>query len=90
MSVSDKLAIKESGLAHLELMLNSTVYIEQMALVTGVNELSARDEIKKPSTGQFSRFSRYFPTLRVEDRQWQTGHSAELNLRADCGRSITN
>jgi hypothetical protein len=46
-NVADKLAIKESGLAHLELMLNSTVYIEQMALVTGVNELSARDEIKR-------------------------------------------
>jgi hypothetical protein len=46
-SVADKLAIKESGLAHLELMLNSAVYIEQMALVTGVNELSARDETKK-------------------------------------------
>jgi hypothetical protein len=46
-SVADKVAIKESGLAHLELMLNSTVYIEQMALVTGLNELSARDEIRK-------------------------------------------
>jgi hypothetical protein len=46
-SVADKVAIKESGLAHLELMLNSTVYIEQMALVTGFNELSARDEIRK-------------------------------------------
>jgi hypothetical protein len=46
-SVADKVAIKESGLAHVELMLNSTVYIEQMALVTGVSEISARDEIKK-------------------------------------------
>jgi hypothetical protein len=36
-SVADKVAIKESGLAHLELMLNSTVYIEQMALITGLN-----------------------------------------------------
>ncbi len=46
-SVADKIAIKESGLAHLELVLNSTVYVEQMALVTGLNELSARDEIKR-------------------------------------------
>ena len=46
-SVADKVAIKESGLAHLELMLNSTVYIEQMALVTGLNEFSARDEIRR-------------------------------------------
>lgn len=46
-STADKVAIKASGLAHLELILSSPVYIEQMALVTGVNELFARDEIKK-------------------------------------------
>lgn len=46
-SIADKVAIKESGLAHLELILTSVVYIEQMALVTGMNELFARDEIKK-------------------------------------------
>jgi hypothetical protein len=34
-------------LAHLELILTSVVYIEQMALVTEMNELFARDEIKK-------------------------------------------
>ncbi|MDP2367236.1 ATP-binding protein [Rhodoferax sp.] len=45
--IGDRVAIKESGLAHLELMLNSAVYIEQMALVTGLNELFARDEIRK-------------------------------------------
>jgi hypothetical protein len=46
-SIADKVAIKESGLAHLELILTSVVYIEQMALVAGMNELFARDEIKK-------------------------------------------
>lgn len=46
-SIADKVAIKEGGLAHLELMLISPVYIEQMALVTGLNELFARDEIRK-------------------------------------------
>jgi hypothetical protein len=46
-SVADKVAVKESGLAHLDLIANSRVYIEQMALVTGLNELSARDEIRK-------------------------------------------
>jgi hypothetical protein len=46
-SIADKVAIKESGLAHLELILTSVVYVEQMALVTGLNELFARDEIKK-------------------------------------------
>jgi hypothetical protein len=46
-SVADKVAIKDSGLAHFDLVLNATVYIEQMALVTGLAELSARDEIRK-------------------------------------------
>jgi len=40
-SVADKVAIKDSGLAHFDLMLNSTVYVEQMALVTGLAELFA-------------------------------------------------
>jgi hypothetical protein len=34
-------------LAHLELILTSVVYVEQMALITGLSELFARDEIKK-------------------------------------------
>jgi len=46
-SVADKVAIKDSGLAHFDLMLNSTVYVEQMALVTGLAEIFARDEIRK-------------------------------------------
>lgn len=45
--IADRVLIKESGIAHLEMILTSTVYVEQMALVTGVNELSARDEMKK-------------------------------------------
>jgi hypothetical protein len=46
-STADKVAIKDSGLAHFDLILNSTVYIEQMGLVTGLAELSARDEIRQ-------------------------------------------
>ncbi len=46
-SDADNVAIKESGLAHSELMLNSEVYIEQMGVVTGLNELFARDSIKE-------------------------------------------
>ncbi|WP_316202313.1 MULTISPECIES: AAA family ATPase [unclassified Bradyrhizobium] len=53
-TLADKVAIKESGIAHLELLLTSPVYIDQMALVTGVNEPFARDEIKKSLTN--SRF----------------------------------
>lgn len=45
-SDADKVSIKESGLAHLELMLNSEVYVEQMGVVTGLNELFARDSIR--------------------------------------------
>ena len=46
-SMGDKVAIKESGIAHLELLLSSTVYVEQMALVTGLNEHFVRDEMRK-------------------------------------------
>lgn len=46
-SGGDKVAIKESGLAHLELTLNSEVYVEQMAVVTGLNELFARDYMRR-------------------------------------------
>jgi hypothetical protein len=45
-TAGDQVAIKESGMAHLELMLNSSVYIEQMGLTTGVAENSARDEMQ--------------------------------------------
>lgn len=46
---ADKIAIKESGIAHVELVLSSTVYLEQMALVTGVNEIGVRDEMRQLS-----------------------------------------
>ena len=45
--LSDRVAIKESGIAHLELALSSPVYIEQTALVTGLSDQPVRDEIKK-------------------------------------------
>ena len=38
-------------MAHIELALNSEVYVEQMALVTGLNELFARDEIRRNLSG---------------------------------------
>ena len=63
-TLADKVAIKESGVAHLELLLTSPVYIDQMGLVTGINEAFARDEIKKSlSLGKFNdirdQFLRY-------------------------------
>ncbi|MEQ1671179.1 MAG: ATP-binding protein, partial [Hyphomicrobium sp.] len=45
--IADKITIKDSGVAHIELMLQSTVYVEQAALVTGINEIAVRDEIKQ-------------------------------------------
>ena len=45
-TIVDKVSIKESGVAHLELILSSEIYIEQMALTTGLNEMFARDEIR--------------------------------------------
>jgi hypothetical protein len=50
--IADKVAIKESGMAHLELALNSEVYLEQMALITGFNELFFRDEVKRAFTAR--------------------------------------
>jgi len=48
-SLSDRVAIKESGIAHIELMGTSTVYMEQMALTTGINSRTTRDELKQKS-----------------------------------------
>jgi hypothetical protein len=48
-SLSDRVAIKESGIAHIELMGTSTVYMEQMALTTGINSRTIRDELKQKS-----------------------------------------
>ncbi|MGA8356762.1 MAG: ATP-binding protein, partial [Xanthobacteraceae bacterium] len=45
--IADKVSIKESGIAHIELVLTSPIYIEQMAVTTGVNELFTRDEMRK-------------------------------------------
>jgi hypothetical protein len=45
--VGDRVAIKDSGLAHIELVLNSPTYVEQTALTTGVNELFTRDEMRR-------------------------------------------
>jgi hypothetical protein len=48
---------KESKLAHIELFLTSPVYLEQMALVTGVNELFSNDEMRKNMLkGSFATF----------------------------------
>jgi hypothetical protein len=47
LGVADRISIKESGVAHIDLMATSSVYMEQMALTTGLNLRSIRDEIKQ-------------------------------------------
>ncbi|RKE86259.1 ATP-binding protein [Rhizobium sp. AG855] len=44
--MADKVSIKESGVAHIELVTTSTVYVEQMGTTTGINDLSVRDELR--------------------------------------------
>jgi hypothetical protein len=48
-ALADRIAIKESGIAHIELLGNSSVYMEQMALTTGINSRLVRDELKQKS-----------------------------------------
>lgn len=50
-SLGDRIAIKESGIAHIELLGSSSVYMEQMALTTGINSRSVRDELKQKLHG---------------------------------------
>lgn len=47
LGVADRISIKESGVAHIDLIATSSVYMEQMALTTGINLRSVRDEIKQ-------------------------------------------
>lgn len=45
--MTDKVAIKDCGVAHIELVLSSAVYVEQMGLTAGLNEISVRDELRR-------------------------------------------
>lgn len=47
LGISDRISIKESGVAHIDMMGTSSVYMEQMALTTGINSRSVRDEIRQ-------------------------------------------
>ncbi|ELX10445.1 hypothetical protein Jab_2c25360 [Janthinobacterium sp. HH01] len=46
-SLADRVAIKENGIAHIDLVISSPVYVEQMALSTGINARTTRDELKQ-------------------------------------------
>ena len=46
-SSGDRLAITEAGVAHIELCLTSSVYLEQMAMATGLNSRAVFEEIRR-------------------------------------------
>jgi hypothetical protein len=44
---TDRIAIKDAGHAHIDLLQDSTIYLEEMALVTGLNQPQLRQELKE-------------------------------------------
>jgi energy-coupling factor transporter ATP-binding protein EcfA2 len=60
----DRVAITEAGVAHIELCLNSAVYLEQMALATGINDKAVfnnlRIERDKANSASFENIRRSF------------------------------
>lgn len=84
----DRIAIKESGTAHIDLIANSPTYMEQMALTTGLNNRAARDELKQrtihTSTQSFLEIRDAFVNylLRVDSSRLnipQTSQYKQLN-----------
>lgn len=61
---SHRISATEAAIAHLDLVLNSQVYMEQMALSTGLNSRAYYERIKelknRPSSGAFSDIRRIF------------------------------
>lgn len=47
LSRDSRVAIKEAGVAHLDLVLTSSTYMEQMALSSGLSERAVRDQMKE-------------------------------------------
>lgn len=69
-SPGDRLAITEAGIAHVELTLSSTVYLEQMAMATGLNNQrifrEMRDLRDKSTAQSFTEIRRIFVDYVVE------------------------
>ncbi len=93
---SDRVAIKESGVAHIELILTSSVYLEQTALVTGIAEQPVRDELKKltiyPNAQKFVElrdiFIRYL--LKIDAARLEIPSGPAFNSLQEARRSIRN
>lgn len=82
-SEASKIYLRDSGVAHIELALKSRVYIEQMALATGVNSLSLHEQMEnlvKQATGDsFRKIHRKFVEyiLAVDAGRFQTPNAKE-------------
>lgn len=93
---SDRVAIKECGMAHLELILTSTVYLEQTALVTGIADQPVRDELKKltilPNAQKFTElrdvFIRYI--LKTDAARLEIPSGPAFNSLQEARRAIKN
>ncbi len=94
--LSDRIAIKESGMAHLEMVLTSSVYLEQTSLVTGIAEQPVRDELKKltikPNAQKFVElrdiFVRYL--LKTDAARLEIPTGPAFNSLQEARRTIKN
>lgn len=80
LALGNRVAITEAGIAHIELCLNSNVYLEQMALATGINDQAVfraiRAEKDKANAQSFDTLRRLFieyvsslDTIRISSPQ---------------------
>src|SRR5690606_10986502 len=91
---SDRIAIKESGVAHLELTFGSQVYLEQTALVTGIADQAVRDQIKRltfqPNAQRFTEirdiFLRYL--LKIDASRLEIPAGPNFQSLMEARRSI--
>lgn len=70
LSLGQRVAITESGIAHLELTLQSAVYVEQMAMATGLNSRSIYNQIRDlrnaATADSFTAIKRVFADYLIE------------------------
>lgn len=69
-ATSSRVAITDSGVAHIDLVRNSDVYMEQMAMATGLNSLRVFEEIRnertKANAASFAKIRQIFAQYLYE------------------------
>ncbi len=69
-SLGDRIAITEAGIAHIDLALTSSVYLEQMAMATGLNSRKTFQEIRdlrdQAKSTSFESMRRLFVDYLIE------------------------